>query len=394
MRRVLVAIAVAMVSLAGSALGWAQTNDHVFRSWRWEEEVAAARPAGLAGAFVAVANDASAAALNPAGLLALPRDGREIAASALRRGSGTAGPGDSFLSRTGLGYGGAAIRLGDSWAIGASYAEPRALRLEISPFLLPSGARDHGFIEAELHNFGVSAAFLATPRLRLGAGLTASRLTLDANGGRSVDRVFHEVVNEASEETRLRPSVGLLYDAGSKVRLGLLARPGAGWTLNRNSFNPAASIVLDPGSRHRVRAPDVFSAGATVRVFRRLLLTGQADLVRYSQIRNDMGVMRGAVLGEDYVLDDALEARAGAEWTIPVGSLDLALRGGLYSQAPGSIVYVGPDRDEATAFSGSERRLIGAAGATVMTRQGVGLDAATVWGGDRRLFLLGARYRF
>jgi hypothetical protein len=29
-----------------------------------------------------------------------------------------------------------------------------------------------------------------------------------------------------------------------------------------------------------------------------------------------------------------------------------------------------------------------------MTKPGIGVDAATVWGGDRTLILVGARYRF
>ena len=394
MRRVLVATAVSTLLLMTSRLAGAQTNDPVYRSWRWEEEVAAARAAGLAGAFVAVANDASAAALNPAGLIALPRNGREISANALRQGSGTAGVGDSLLSRTDLGLGSAAVRLGESWAVGAYYEEPRSFRLEIAPFALPSGTREHGFIEARLRDFGVAAAFMPTPRLRLGAGLAASRLVLDSNGGVSFNRVFSEVINQASQDTRLRPSVGATYDVGSAVRLGVVARPGATWTVTRESFNPAAGIVLDAGSAHRVRAPDLYSAGAAVRVLPRLLLTGQLDLVRYSQIRDALEIMRGSVLGKDYVLDDALEARGGVEWTIPAGSFDVALRGGVYSEAPGSITYVGPNPDEAAAFRGSERRLLGAAGATVTMRHVIAVDAATVWGGDRRLLLLGARYRF
>lgn len=393
MRRNLVALTLSILALAVCDDAWAQTNDHVFRSWRWEEEVVAARPGGLAGAFVAIANDSSAAALNPAGLLSLPRKGREVAASALRRGSGTAGP-DALISRTDLGYGAAVVPLGSSWAVGAHYEEPRAFRLEIAPFVLPSGLRDHGFVEAELHNFGVSAAYLVSPRFRVGAGLTASRLELDSSYGVSRNTVMREVVNQGGEDTRLRPTAGLTYDAGSSVRLGLTARPGATWEVNRASFDPETSIVIDPGSTQRVRAPDVYSGGAAWRVIPRLLVTGQLDFVRYSQIRDHLAILRGGVLGEDYVLDDALEVRGGAEYTIPLDSFDIALRGGLYSQAPGSLAYVGPNEDEATAFRGDDRRLLGALGATVMLRRGLGLDAATVWGGDRRHLLVGARYRF
>lgn len=50
----------------------AQTNDPIFRSWRWEEEAAfAPRAAGLAGAVVGLADEASTVVSNPAGMTTL-----------------------------------------------------------------------------------------------------------------------------------------------------------------------------------------------------------------------------------------------------------------------------------------------------------------------------------
>ena len=66
--------------LAGSSVN-AQSNDHIFRSWRWVEDVPAPRAAGLGGAFVAVADDSSATFLNPAGLTLLPKT--EVSARSL-----------------------------------------------------------------------------------------------------------------------------------------------------------------------------------------------------------------------------------------------------------------------------------------------------------------------
>src|SRR6185503_3803946 len=100
---------VVLGAMATAVPAAAQTNDHVFRSWRWTEEIEAPRAAGLAGAFVAVADDSSATVLNPAGMLLLPKT--ELAATMAASASGTISPvGDREDSRTDPGFiGGAGL---------------------------------------------------------------------------------------------------------------------------------------------------------------------------------------------------------------------------------------------------------------------------------------------
>ena len=389
MRRFLYAM---MMLLAAASLSKAQTNDHLYRSWRWEEDLSAPRPAGLAGAFVAVANDSSATTLNPAGLVTLPEG--EIAGSLLWRRSGTVGPGDSLAAASGLGFLGGARRFG-SWGFGAFYSEPRDVQIGLNPIALPDRTRDQGFLDATVKDFGGSVAYRVSPRLRLGGGLMGTRLELSGADDREFRRGLDvEHVNASAEDTALRATVGALYDWSDKLRLGLTARTGGTWKVARSAWVISQALVLDPGSLYEVRAPDVYSAGASYRLRDRLLVSGQLDYVRYSRISSGLTQAVGNP-GGVYALDDAFEPRVGAEWWHPLRSLELQLRGGLYSEAGNAIRYIGGDTAEMATFPGADRRLLGSAGASIVKTRGSGrglaFDTGMVFGGDRTVFVAGAR---
>ena len=73
------------VVLAGAVSSYAQTNDQLFRSWRWSPEAGSARTAGMGGAFAAVADGSEASWLNPAGLATLAKS--EVGAGLARSSS-------------------------------------------------------------------------------------------------------------------------------------------------------------------------------------------------------------------------------------------------------------------------------------------------------------------
>ncbi|HET9316366.1 MAG TPA: hypothetical protein VFQ51_12305, partial [Vicinamibacteria bacterium] len=77
-RSALLSAAVVLTSLPLAA----QTDELVFANWRTNPITIGSRPAGMGGAFVAVADDARAAFFNPAGLTQMPLT--EISASSGR----------------------------------------------------------------------------------------------------------------------------------------------------------------------------------------------------------------------------------------------------------------------------------------------------------------------
>jgi hypothetical protein len=104
--------------------------------------------------------------------------------------------------------------------------------------------------------------------------------------------------------------------------------------------------------------------------------------------------VRRDLLRSDYVLDDGFEAHLGLEWARAFDPVTLQVRGGLWSQAPGSVQYIGPDLAERMTFQGSSRRLREGLGASLLFKAGFAMDAAALMGGDRTLLVAAARYRF
>src|SRR5262245_31319080 len=322
---------------------WAQTNDHLYRSWRWEEDIGSARVAGFSGAFVGLADDVSAVIWNPAGLSNLEPDRLEVTGNMLRRGSGTVGPGDTVLKDTGIGLLSAARRFGRSWAFGVHFGEPRDMRFQLAPFRLSDGSQDRGYVDASVRSFGIAGAYRPSSRLHLGAGVQTNGLYLDGLDRTVFRRADTIQTTTYAEDTSLSASVGALYLVTHDLRVGATYRKGAEWDADRFAFISAAGVVLDPGSRYEVRAPDVLSAGVSFRPVERLLLSGELDYVLYSQIHGDMEVRHGTFDRAEYELDNGLEPRLGAEWSQGVRGVTLLLRGGIHSQAPGSLAYVGRD---------------------------------------------------
>lgn len=382
----------AALALAGASLQ-AQTNDHLFRSWRWPQEVHSARQAGWAGAGVASLDEGSAAELNPALLTSLTKN--QAYAGGLAFGAGQTGVGDRLGSRVALGTCGAAVRVSRRFVLGLEVSEPRALRLGMAPVRLPDGSADSGWLEVTSYDLRAAVAFRLTPRLHLGARLVSSRLSLDADAWHDPATGPSDLTVQASgTATSVGAGLGLAYEASAWLTLAVSSDTGMGWRLSRRAQNPALGVELDSGSPFEIRRPSVVRAGVSVAPSRRLRLLGQVDLVRSSEIPAGLVIAQGARARDEYRLADAVEPRLGAELSIPLRHLSLQLRGGFHLQAPGQLRFEGPDPLEAASFQGSRWSLAGALGVSLATERGLRLDLAGQLGGERPLFLVGAGLRF
>src|SRR5258706_16030933 len=67
------AAVVGLIAATLPASAGAQTGDIVFGAWSWRSRDPGSRPAGLGGAYVAVADSIRTAAVNPARLALIPK---------------------------------------------------------------------------------------------------------------------------------------------------------------------------------------------------------------------------------------------------------------------------------------------------------------------------------
>jgi long-subunit fatty acid transport protein len=383
----------ALLALAASPGVHAQTNDHVFRSWQWTFEPAAPRAAGLAGATTAVADDASAALYNPAGLVSLVK--AEVALGLLSRRAGQTAQDDALSARTSGAYVAAAGRLGSRWAFAGYAAEPLARRVRLATPPLPDGLADDGSIEAVVSEAGLAAAWRATSYLSLGGRVAASRLSLDGEYSREPAAGLANLrVTTTGRATRAIVCLGVVLEPLPRLRLAVASLSGARWRVTRTATSPVLGVVLDEGSPYEVRQPRLLSAGVALQVSRKLLLTAQLDRVSYHDLQAGLVIGQGAHARAEYALADAWEPRAGIELSLPRKAVSLQLRGGVHWQSVAALRYTGEDPVEAAAFEGAPRKAVGAAGASVVTARWLRFDVTARFGGERSELLVGTAVRF
>jgi hypothetical protein len=292
----------------------AQTNEAVFGDWRANPLTVGSRPAGLGGAFVAVADDARAAFVNPAGLTQIPLT--EISAST----------GRPWLS---VATGRRRIRLAAYYTRSEQEQPPTvadAARLSLQPAVWEAGA---------------AAGFQPFRNVRLGATVAYRHLKVEEEGRSPVNgsAPVHPLVGQG--EGRVRVTLGMLVDlipatvvGASPLKLGIAYQPGVSWTLTGAEMAPV-----------ELRRPSVSSVGLAWRATNSWSVTGQADVIRYHEVVDALLRNVGDEAGRDFDLANAVEPRFGAEFATPLrcGCGTLKLRGGLHYESPGTLRFDGTD---------------------------------------------------
>jgi hypothetical protein len=381
----------ALLTLGAAQAAWAQTNDHLYRSWQWSPASGSPRAAGLAGAFVAVADDASGVAVNPAGMLLLPKS--ELAVDLYHVRSGTVGVGDRRGSASGLGFVGGTGRLGPRFAIGGYLSQPRKEALTLEPIPLPDGSLFAGSLSATVTEGGGAVAYSVGRKLNLGLRVAATHLELEGAYTRAGSSVLPDLESgTAAGHTRITGSFGALYGGpDDRLRLGLTVHAGASYTATRTANDPRIGGI-DTGSEYEVRQPASVAAGAAFHLSPKLLLAAQLNFVRHSEIEPFR--RPGTVSEGSYAVDDAMDPAVAAEFSHPFGRWGVQRRAGIASRAQGALSYAGPNDTERLAFRAQPRETVVAIGGSLVQGNGASIDVAAMFGGASSWFVGGARLRF
>ncbi len=383
----------ALVALGCALPAAAQTNDHVFRSWRWPQESASARSAGWGGLAVAVPEDATVSDVNPATLGSLSKG--EAFAGLVAFGDGSAPVGDDIGSRRALGLSGVALRVSARLTLGLALCRPRAARVSLAAVRLADGSTDTGELDVAALDLAVGAAWRVRSGLHVGARLARSRVRLRADARHDLPSGIGDLhVRADGEATRVSGGVGLLLTLSPKLGLGLASHTGAAHPMRRTAESPLLGVVLDPGSAFELRRPGTLSLGAHLRLSPRLALGAQLDHVRWSELADGLVISNGARSRDEYRLRSALEPRLGAELSTALLRTSIQVRAGLHAQSPGTLRFTGDERVETSAFPGSDWNLAGSFGASLVTSAGLRLDLALRLGGERPAFLATTGWRF
>ncbi len=381
------ALLLAIVSLPGVA-AHAQTSDPNYRSWAYLVDFSAPRAAGMGGASVAVADDAAAVALNPAGMLTLKKT--EIEGSILSRGSGTLPGGDATASRTSEGFIGGSAKVSQKWAVGAYIWEPHDLHLTLSQGGA-AGSLDSGGLNSTVTDVGAAGAWQPTNHVMLGLRVNVTHMSLEGivrHG--ATDGTGFDATTSAAQD-RVAGDFGILIKASESpdVTIGAAFTQGARWNATRNAQS-LAGVAQQP-IEYQVSSPNVVRGGVSVRPTPRLLVTAEVDYAALSRLKDGFIVVPGTGSAGDYTIDDGVDFRAGAEYAIPAGSASVVARAGIYSATAAG--FKAASASATSAFSGGERSTYETVGASLDTRT-LRLDVAGAFGGFRSVVTAGVAVKF
>jgi long-subunit fatty acid transport protein len=407
-----------------------------------------ARSMSLGSAFVALADDATAAFTNPAGLDRLARPefsfelrGRRYENDFLQTGrlSGTVSNkgidtipnpvyGTGLDSSGGLGFL-SFVYPRKRWAVAAYRHE----LVRVAQFfqtqgvflagLGPGGIPNNDLRELPLQasrdmqitNYGGALSFKVTDKLSFGGGISVATFDLTGSFLRflppadfygtadySASRQLQLFTQNATNDTGVGFSAGMILRVNPKFQLGAVYRaaPQFHFDSNNQLVNPPSPIRSEAGIQFQT--PNVMSAGAAWRPNDSVLVTLEYDFVAHSMVMFDYVNSIASVSPHptQFSIKDANEIHGGVEWALTQVPKTPSLRFGAWYDPAHGVVYTPssandtedllyshylPERDAQTHFT---------FGAGVPINQHLEINGGLDFSGRTRLGSVSAVVRF
>lgn len=366
-----------------SAPAAAQINVENFAQVGFNFSAPGARSAAMGGAFIALADDATAAETNPAGLTTLLRPevsfefkGVEYTRTVPPAAGGEPETGTEFNDRVAIpSFASIVLPVGRmtlgvfrhelvnyrsrTYGEGYLYEDDQGDSFSLFPYTTD--------LQMLVENYGGALALQMGP-MSLGVAGGMSRLTMELEYLRYQVQRFQPaylanqviVAPEDGSQTGYFVNAGVLIRPSERFAIGGVYRLRPKFSEMRLQSLDAMSQPFDetPDTLFTVNVPDAIGAGITMRPHDLLTLSVDAVWNRYSQVADTMSftfVGSGAdtLVAEDFVADDGIDYRGGAELIVLVGQTYFALRGGASYTAPSNTYYLG-ERDATQLLWGTE----------------------------------------
>ncbi|MBL8297185.1 MAG: outer membrane protein transport protein [Rhodanobacteraceae bacterium] len=389
MKRVLcLAVSSALLSCASSA--FAITDSETNASIPFSFSSPGARSLGMAGAFLGLADDATAAYTNPAGLTQLVQtevslEARHTAYSTpyIDGGSAAISPfsanglniSEADSSNTNPSYLSVVIPR-DRWAF-AFYRHELA-RFD-TDFATLSGADVGDFrlfpfrsiADLKIVSLGAAAAFKAGDGVSLGFGLARYDFRFDTATVR-VDDIDPNDIKVASRQFQNGDDNAFGFNIGARFKLSDALSLGATYRRAPRFDYSAVNVLYSDvegnplpqpqtvASLRNVRfdIPDIFGIGLSWRPTDALVVNFDLDRVMYSQLTDDINTLFNIQQAANRLnLEDGTEVHLGAEYTFANMSAPFSLRAGMWHDPRHSVSFSGTPADAtqavlATLFAG------------------------------------------
>jgi len=344
-----------------------------------------ARANGMGGAFIGLADDASAAYTNPAGLTVLTRS--EISVE-YKQGTYTTVITDFAPQKYEYDK-----DLGGMSFVSFAYPQDRAtitifrhnLINTESDFIWhdPPASQFHSQNHVKLNGltYGIGLGYKLTDSLSLGLTINSTQMEYlasstgyseatsalnNSNHPQHVDNISRTTGSDTDEHFTL----SLLWNVLDELNLGLVYRQGPKYTFTYNSWdwnNETVSFEQTQPLDQEMKVPDVYGIGLSCNLPFGLTISADAVYVKYSQLYSDL-------LWEDQIkvtsstssstynyvkvfqpsnalyMDDEWEYHAGLEYVMELGATPVALRGGYYFRPAAYFKTAGTPPDASPEF--------------------------------------------
>lgn len=368
------------LALVGSSSAYAITDDEATSAIQFNFSNPGARSLSMGGAFVALADDATAAYTNPAGLTQLSR--RELSAEGRYNRYST-----PHLSSAAIEFktdGSFDIIPShdqtDSSSSGASFlsavfpfehATIALYRHELMNFKTKFDyeSQDLLFLVAPFHSrselkdvaYGLSVGWAMGERLRLGAGVAWHDFEIDSLTTRDFDPGVTSRQSQKGSDHGFGYTLGLRYLITDSLSLGMVYRRSPRFyyqaVASDNMFDPWGEQVEYVNKESDFDIPDVWGVGLSYRVSEAFTVNFDVNRIRYSQLTRNIS-SEFVAEGEDQnmfgnlaliKLRDGTEIRFGGEYVFFNMPAPLSIRAGIWRDPEHTLHYRGDDPFDSSA---------------------------------------------
>lgn len=371
------------------------TEEEIFQQFQFNFATPGARANAMGRAFIGLADDATAAETNPAGLIILgkPEVSFEYKNTdfSIQRFRSLEDSGQNINSPAFLSF----VYPSERWRFAffrqefLNYKESFILQRVSIPgasTFFPATSVSGEFLGA---NYGGAIAYQFSTKLLLGASAKLSELKVHT----ARKTPFTSVVDSTS--------YGLSFTLGALINpMGFFT---VGVTYEKNArFQYTLSQSVSPHTvDFSIRVPDRFGFGLAVRPVSHITLVSDLVYIQYSQLADDFTVVNFDLDPIDFAIDNEIELHIGAEGTFKAGNQYLAIRGGLFTNPDHALQYIGPVtpgfRTAVNVFFNSRNRdtQIGyTVGGGIALNRNIQVDAAYIISDPFDEFSISAVYKF
>lgn len=363
---------------------WAQTDETIFREFRFDFSTPGARANAMGRAFVGLSDEATAAYNNPAGLAVLSApefsfefrqtDNEYPPLAGNESFELIAGFPETDSSRlSGLTFASVSVSRG-RYNLNAFYTNQlnyRRSRSDITTEWIKSGdgvsfsyinGFDVGVIRLDTYGLSLSNRI---GRLSWGASLGVSELDLRYSYRTSLasnDILIQDQVRSTSDHqtTKLTFVFGLMYQVSDRLSLAFSAKRLPKFSFTEQVYNRQQNPLPDlPENRTptsvNFKAPDSYQFGAAWRPNDFWTVVGEVNWVQYQQLSDNMTVLSTpeveGMLGQfdtaDFKNKNEPSLHLGAEFLWPRGRHIFAVRSGLFRESDHNTRFVGEPAHDA-----------------------------------------------